>query len=208
MPSLFVCNSMSRLQSMSKRQSVKDGRRVCLLQMVWYHAPHILANVASLQVGGCNIIMIYASWQVHPLSNIFGLHAVIQLWKDLGNWHSSLRKKAHTYITQCYKWDPNNNHKVNIAIVKDLLGDHRVFLRDGVDEQVRHMCTLPLSDLVLGTHQQLGTFSTFRVDYRFFYSGPSSGGQQFSEVFATEVPRVTVAVSATVVLSVYTFWHC
>ena len=36
----------------------------------------------------------------------------------------------------------------------------------------------------------------------FFYSGPASVGQQFLEVFATEVPRVTVAVSATAVLSV------
>ncbi|KIK19829.1 hypothetical protein PISMIDRAFT_106874, partial [Pisolithus microcarpus 441] len=36
-----------------------------------------------------------------------------QLWEDLSNWHSSLRKKACTY---------------------DLLGDCGVFLRDGVDE--------------------------------------------------------------------------
>ena len=147
---------------------MKDGHRVCLLLMVQYYALNILANVASLQVGGRNIVMIYASWQVHPLSNIFGLHVIIQLWEDLGNWRSSLRKKARTYVTQCYKWDPNNRREVNIAIAKDLLGDCGAFLRDGVDEQVRHMCTLPLSDPVLGTHQQLGTSGAFGVDYRFF----------------------------------------
>ena len=82
--------------------------------------------------------MIYASWWVNPLSNIFGLHVIIQLLEDLDNWHSSLRKKARTYVTQHYKWDPNNCCEVNIAIAKDLLGDHEVFLRDSVDEQVRH----------------------------------------------------------------------
>ena len=44
------------------------------------------------------------------------------------------------------------------------------------------------------------TLSGLIID--FFYSGPSSVGQQFPEVFVTEVPRVTVAVSATAVLSV------
>ena len=144
MPFHFVRNSTSRPQSMSKRRSVKDGPRVCLLQMVRYYALNILANVASPQVGGRNIVMIYASWWVNPLSNIFGLHVIVQLWEDLGNWRSSLRKKARTYVTQCYKWDPNNRRKVNIAIAKDLLGDRGAFLRDGVDEQVRHTYTFTL----------------------------------------------------------------
>ena len=112
--------------------------------MVQYYALNILANVASPQVGDRNIVMIYASWWVNPLSNIFGLHVIVQLWKDLGNWRSSLRKKAHTYVTQRYKWDPNNCREVNIAIAKDLLGDRRAFLRDGVDEQVRHTYTFTL----------------------------------------------------------------
>ena len=53
--------------------------------------------------------MIYANWWVDPLSNTHGLHVPVQLWEDLGNWCSLLRKKAHTYMTQRYKWDPNNH---------------------------------------------------------------------------------------------------
>ena len=37
MLSLFMHSSTSRLWSMSKKQSVKDSHRACLLQMVWYH---------------------------------------------------------------------------------------------------------------------------------------------------------------------------
>ena len=75
-----------------------------------------------------------------PSSNKHGLHVPVQLWEDLGNWRSSLRKKARTYVTQRYKWDPNNRREVNTVIAKDLLGDRGAFLRDGVDEQVRHTC--------------------------------------------------------------------
>ncbi|KAI5990612.1 hypothetical protein EDD15DRAFT_2369688 [Pisolithus albus] len=45
------------------------------------------------------------------------------LWEDLGNWHSSLRKKAHVYMSQHYKWDPDNCREENIGIAKGLLGD-------------------------------------------------------------------------------------
>ncbi|KIM61920.1 hypothetical protein SCLCIDRAFT_25396 [Scleroderma citrinum Foug A] len=87
------------------------------------------------------------------------------------------------YVTQRYKWDPNNCREVNIAIAKDLLGDRGAFLRDGVDEQghTNNLAHPTLSGLIID----------------FFYSGPSSVGQQFPEVFVTEVPRVMVAVSAT-----------
>ena len=64
----------------------------------------------------------------------------VQLWEDLGNWRSSLRKKARIYVTQRYKWDTNNRREVNTVIAKDLLGDRGAFLRDGVDEQVWHTC--------------------------------------------------------------------
>ena len=104
-----------------------------------------------------------------PSSNIYGLHEALQLWEDLGNWHSSLRKKARMYVTQRYKWDPNNRQEVNTAIAKDLLGDCRAFLRDSIDEQVSHIvhAHLPVSNLFSGTYQQLGTSCTLGTDYRF-----------------------------------------
>jgi len=140
MLSLSVRSSTSRLQSMLKKQSVKDSLRACLLRMVWYHGLNILANIA-LSPGWwpqcrndiCKLVG-------DPSSNICGLQVAMQLWEDLGNWRSSLRKKARVYVTQCYKWDPNNRREVNIAIAKDLLGDRGAFLRDGVDEQVSYMC--------------------------------------------------------------------
>jgi len=109
--------------------------------MVWYHGLNILANIA-LSPGWwpqrrndiCKLVG-------DPLSNICGLQVAMQLWEDLGNWCSLLRKKACVYVTQRYKWDPNNRQEVNIAIAKDLLGDRGAFLRDGVDEQVSYMCS-------------------------------------------------------------------
>ncbi|KAF8548218.1 hypothetical protein OG21DRAFT_1489571 [Imleria badia] len=60
----------------------------------------------------------------------------ILLWEDLGNWCSVLRKKAHMYVTQHYKWDPENHCKVNSEIAKGLLGAQGVFLRNGVDDNI------------------------------------------------------------------------
>lgn len=60
-----------------------------------------------------------------------------QLWEDLGNWRSALRKKARVFVTQRYSWDPENRREVNKEIAKELLGDNGLFLRDGVDEEVR-----------------------------------------------------------------------
>ncbi|KAI6111918.1 hypothetical protein EDD16DRAFT_1516020 [Pisolithus croceorrhizus] len=62
---------------------------------------------------------------------------MIFLWESLGNWHLALRKKAHIYVTQHYKWDPENHREVNSSIMKDLLGDCGVFLRDGIDENLK-----------------------------------------------------------------------
>lgn len=64
----------------------------------------------------------------------------MQIWEALGNWRSALRKKARVYMSQRYKWDPDNRREVNAAIAKDLLGDRGAFLRDGVDEEVSHEC--------------------------------------------------------------------
>ncbi|KAG6372132.1 hypothetical protein JVT61DRAFT_7915 [Boletus reticuloceps] len=59
-----------------------------------------------------------------------------QLWEDLRNWQSVLRKKAQTYVAQCYQWDPENCREQNILIVKGLLDGSGLFLRDGTDDQV------------------------------------------------------------------------
>ena len=64
----------------------------------------------------------------------------MQIWEALRNWRSALRKKACVYMSQRYKWDPDNRREVNAAIAKDLLGDRGAFLWDGVDEEVSHEC--------------------------------------------------------------------
>ena len=131
------------------------------------------------------------------------LHVAVQLWEDLGNWHSSLRKKAHMYVTQHYKWDPNNHWEVNFAIVKDLLGDCGGFLRDGVDKQVSHICArCPCLIHSQGHTNDLVHPALSGLIIDFFYSGASSVGQLFPEIFAAEVPRVMVAISATAVFLV------
>ncbi|KAL4063632.1 hypothetical protein V8B97DRAFT_2026304 [Scleroderma yunnanense] len=95
-----------------------------------------------------------------------------KLWKDLGNWHSALRKKACVFVSQHYH------------IAKGLLGDHGVFLRHGIDEEehTNNLAHPVLSSLIIN----------------FFYTGSLSVGQLFPEVFGEEVLRVAIAIAATV----------
>jgi len=58
-----------------------------------------------------------------------------KLWEDLGNWHSSLKKKAHTLVHECYEWDAQNHCPINADIVRGLL-ERGHFLKSGVDEDV------------------------------------------------------------------------
>ncbi|KAI5982361.1 hypothetical protein EDD15DRAFT_2377861 [Pisolithus albus] len=115
---------------------------------------------------------------------------VLLLWESLGNWRSALRKKARIYVTQCYKWDPENRREVNSSITKDLLGDRGVFLRDGIDENTN--CQGYTNNL---THPALAGLI---IDF-FYTSSSSSLGKLFPEVFSAEVPRVAVAIAATAV---------
>ncbi|KAI5997056.1 hypothetical protein EDD15DRAFT_2194735 [Pisolithus albus] len=111
---------------------------------------------------------------------------MIFLWESLGNWCSALRKKARIYVTQRYKWDPENHREVNSSIAKDLLGDRGVFLRDGIDENgyTNNLAHPALAGLI--------------IDF-FYTSSSSSLGKLFPEVFSAEVPRVAVAIAATAV---------
>ena len=59
-----------------------------------------------------------------------------QLWEDLGSWRSTLRKKAQTFVTQQYQWDPENRHERNIEVVRNLLSNGGLFLRNGTDTEV------------------------------------------------------------------------
>ncbi|KAF8547178.1 hypothetical protein OG21DRAFT_1490440 [Imleria badia] len=112
-----------------------------------------------------------------------GGHTTHQLWEDLGSWQSALRKKALTFVTQRYQWDPENRRDRNIQIAKNLLGNGGLFLKDGVDAE-GHANNL--------AHPAL---SGLTID--FFYTGSSSVGKLFPEVFAGEVPRVTMAIATT-----------
>ncbi|KAI6024755.1 hypothetical protein PISMIDRAFT_99306 [Pisolithus microcarpus 441] len=126
-------------------------------------------------------LLVTDGWWPHYMNNICKL--------SLGNWHSALRKKAHIYVTQCYKWDPENYHEVNLSIMKDLLGDCGAFLRDGIDENMN--CQGYTNNL---THPALASLI---IDF-FYTSSSLSLGKLFPEVFLAELPRVTVAIAATV----------
>ena len=92
---------------------------------------------------------------------------------------------------------------MNFAIAKDLLGDRGAFLRDSVDEQVSHIrACFPSLIRSQGHTNNLAHPALSGLIIDFFYSSASSVGQLFPEIFAAEVPRVTVAISATVVFLV------
>ncbi|KAI6097773.1 hypothetical protein EV401DRAFT_1895390 [Pisolithus croceorrhizus] len=113
---------------------------------------------------------------------------MIFLWESLGNWYSALRKKAHIYVTQHYKWDPENCHEVHLSITKDLLGDCGAFLRDGIDENMD------------GYTNNLAHPALAGLIVDFIYTSSSlSLRKLFPEVFLAEVPRVAVAIAATAV---------
>ncbi|KAF9227895.1 hypothetical protein BS17DRAFT_813771 [Gyrodon lividus] len=46
---------------------------------------------------------------------------IASLWEDIGNWQSSLKEKARSYVRERYKWDPENRRTVNADIAKKLL---------------------------------------------------------------------------------------
>ncbi|KAF9228179.1 hypothetical protein BS17DRAFT_813129 [Gyrodon lividus] len=106
------------------------------------------------------------------------------LWEDIGNWWSSLKKKARSYVHERYEWDPENCCTVNADIVKKLL-DRGFFLKHGVDKE-DHTNTL--------AHPALSGLIIY-----FFYTGPNLMGNLFPEVFKKEVPRATIALAATAI---------
>ncbi|KAI6001903.1 hypothetical protein EDD15DRAFT_2361265 [Pisolithus albus] len=106
------------------------------------------------------------------------------LWEDLGNWRSSLKKKARFFVRDRYEWDPQNRRDVNAGIARKLLerGD---FLKDGVDENghTNNLAHPALSALII----------------EFFYTGTNAMANVFPEVFQNEVPRPAVALAATAI---------
>ena len=113
-------------------------------------------------------MLTYARWCMNNLHAIQWLTYIIQLWEDLGNWRSALRKKARVQVSQHYKWDTENHCDVNIRIAEDLLGDRGAFLRNGIDEDVSCIYTyMCLSQLCSGTYQQPGASCAVRSSHRF-----------------------------------------
>ncbi|KAF8842572.1 hypothetical protein BDN67DRAFT_1009611 [Paxillus ammoniavirescens] len=106
------------------------------------------------------------------------------LWEDIGNWRSSLKKKARSHVHESYEWDPQNCHTVNADIAKKLL-DRGFFLKHGMDKE-GHMNNL--------AHPSL---SGLIID--FFYTGPNSMGNLFPEVFENKVPRATIVLAGTAI---------
>ena len=60
---------------------------------------------------------------------------IVQLWEDIGNWRSALKKKACTYVRERYTWDVENRRQVNADIARGLL-ERGNFLKHGMDEEV------------------------------------------------------------------------
>ena len=61
----------------------------------------------------------------------------LQLWEDLGNWRSALKKRARHHAADRYDWDPSGDPAANQATALRLLGGHGEFLKNGIDEDVR-----------------------------------------------------------------------
>ncbi|KAI6095317.1 hypothetical protein EDD17DRAFT_1769778 [Pisolithus thermaeus] len=95
---------------------------------------------------------------------------------DLGNWHSSLKKKAHFFVHDFYEWDPQNHHDVNASITRKLLecGD---FLKNGVDKE--------------GHTNNLAHPALAALIINFFYMGTNAMANVFPEVFQNEI-KVTL----------------
>ncbi|KIM67377.1 hypothetical protein SCLCIDRAFT_108122 [Scleroderma citrinum Foug A] len=104
--------------------------------------------------------------------------------RDLSNWCSALKKKAHMYVCEHYKWDPQNCCQVNANIARELL-EHGNFLKHGVDEEghTNSLVHLTLSGLVIN----------------FFYTGTNAMVSLFLEVFGNEVPCAAIALGATAI---------
>ncbi|KAN0101331.1 hypothetical protein V8E55_001315, partial [Tylopilus felleus] len=87
------------------------------------------------------------------------------------------------FVTQRYQWDPKNHRERNVEIVKNLVGNGGLFLRDGSDAEghINNLAHPALSGLIID----------------FFYSAPASLSKSFPEVFMGEVPRIMVAIAAT-----------
>ncbi|KAI6094430.1 hypothetical protein F5141DRAFT_1069607 [Pisolithus sp. B1] len=106
------------------------------------------------------------------------------LWEDLSNWCSSLKKKAHFFVHECYEWDTQNCCDVNAGIMRKLL-EHGNFLKDGFDEEghTNNLAHLALSALII----------------EFFYTGTNAVANLFPEVFQSEVPHAAVAFTTTTI---------
>ncbi|KAH7917601.1 hypothetical protein BV22DRAFT_1135273 [Leucogyrophana mollusca] len=105
------------------------------------------------------------------------------LWESLGNWQSSMKKRARVFAVERYEWDPNGDPAANKAIALKLLANGGDFLKDSIDEDGRtnNLASPALAGLI--------------VDY--FYTGPNSVGMLFPEVFNKETPRPAVALAGT-----------
>ena len=82
----------------------------------------------------------FLSWCVSRIS-AFSILISCQLWENLGNWCSILKKKAQNYVREHYQWDSQTHCSMNANMAKTLL-KCRTFLKHGQDEDVStiHMC--------------------------------------------------------------------
>ena len=85
--------------------------------------------------GGLDIQLISRSLYVIIQPGRLYWSFLFQLWEDIGNWRSALKKKACTYVHERYEWDAQNRRPANAEIAKKLL-ERGNFLKDSIDEEV------------------------------------------------------------------------
>ncbi|KAI6041969.1 hypothetical protein EDC04DRAFT_2892470 [Pisolithus marmoratus] len=128
---------------------------------------------------GLIYVAVHKGWWLHYATSIMKL-----LWEDLGNWCSSLKKKACFFVHEHYEWGAQNHCDVNAGIARQLL-EHSNFLKDGFDEEghTNNLAHLVLSALII----------------EFFYTGANAIANLFPEVFQSEVPCTSVALAMTTI---------
>ena len=116
------------------------------------------------------------------------------------SWQSTLKAKAHEYVTHHYLLGSQLSAEQNLHNAQELVCG-TMFVRDGVNEDVcPYLFISHDTEYILqGTTWNMASPALAGLVIDFFYTGPSALGNLFPEVFAWEVPMAIVCLAATAV---------
>ncbi|KAI5986738.1 hypothetical protein EDC04DRAFT_2614983 [Pisolithus marmoratus] len=159
----------SQLQFYPPSVHVDFNHKACdyVLEAITEHHSKVIAYENKILI----YVAIYKGWWLNYTTSITKL-----LWEDLGNWCSSLKKKACFFVHECYEWDSQNCHDINASITRKLL-ECSDFLKDGMDKEghTNNLAHPALSTLII----------------KFFYTGTNAMANIFPEAFQNEI-KVTL----------------